>query len=101
MELRQRKINRIQEYDYSQNGAYFVTVCTHGRRETLSDIVGDGFPVPKPIGSVAEELIRQIPNKYPSVTVDQYVIMPDHIHLLLRVDRCNGTGDPSPTLGIS
>lgn len=98
MELRQRKPNRIQKYDYSQNGAYFIAVCTQDRKEILSDIVGDGFPVPKPIGSVAEETIRQIPNKYPAA-VDQYVIMPDHIHLLLRIDRNTGTGDPSSTLG--
>lgn len=42
-----RKINRICDYDYSQNGAYFVTICTHERRKILSDIVGDGFPVPQ------------------------------------------------------
>ena len=99
MELQERKRNRIYEYDYSQNGAYFVTVCTQNRREILSDIVGDGSPVPKPIGAVAEGVIRQIPDKYPAVVVDKYVIMPDHIHLLLRITPNIGTGDPSPTLG--
>ena len=99
MEFAQRKINRIPEYDYSQNGAYFVTICTHERRRILSDIVGDGFPVPKPCGIIAEEMIHQIHAKYPAVLVDRYVIMPDHIHLLLRIDRDLGTGDPSPTLG--
>lgn len=97
MELPQRKINRIPEYDYSTNGAYFITICTQDRLQILSHIVGDGFPVPKPTGRIAEEYIRKIPVKYPSVSVDQYVIMPDHIHMLLRMN--NGTGDPSPTLG--
>ena len=97
MEHPERKPNRLTEYDYSQNGAYFVTVCTQGRKKTLSQIVGDGFPVPNPIGLIAEEFIRQIPIKYPTVSVDQYVIMPDHIHRLWRID-C-GTGNPSPTLG--
>ena len=41
MEIRQRKPNRIRHYDYSQNGAYFITVCTQDRRKILSDIVGD------------------------------------------------------------
>ena len=97
MEFSQRKPNRLTEYDYSQNGAYFVTICTQDRKKVLSDIVGDGSPVPKPTGKIAEEYIRQIPSKYATVSVDQYVIMPDHIHMLLRIDK--GTGNPSPTLG--
>ena len=99
MKPQSRKINRLPFYDYSQNGAYFVTVCTQDRRRILSDIVGDGFPVPKPYGMIAEKLIQQIPMKYPAVCIDAYVIMPDHIHLLLRIDPLTGTGDPSPTLG--
>ena len=99
MELPQRKPNRLSDYDYDQNGAYFVTVCTQDRRKILSTIVGDGSPVPKPAGMIAETMIAQIPDKYPSVSVDKYVIMPDHIHLLLRFDRDIGTGNPSPTLG--
>ncbi len=97
--MEQRRTNRIPEYDYSTNGAYFVTICTQGRKPVLSEIVGDGFPVPKPIGNIAEEIIRQIPDKYPLVSVDKYVIMPDHIHLLFRFDWDGGTGNPSPTLG--
>ena len=100
MELQQRKQNRIPEYDYNQNGAYFVTICTQDRKPILSTIVGDGFPVPKPIGLIADEYIRKIPEKYPPVSVDRYVIMPDHIHILLRIyTNPNGTGNPSPTLG--
>ena len=96
MEQVRRKPNRIPKYDYNQVGAYFVTVCTQDRQPILGDIVGDGSPVLKPPGSMAESLIRQISIKYPSVAVDKYVIMPDHIHLLLRI---NGTGNPSPTMG--
>ena len=78
MELPERKLNCFQEYDYSQNGAYFVTICTQDRHKILSSIVGDGFSVPKPCGIIAEEIIAQIPVKHPSVAVDKYVIMPDH-----------------------
>lgn len=97
MDIPNRKQNRIPEYDYSTNGAYFITICTQDRKEILSQIVGDGSPVPQPIGLLADEYIRKIPGKYPTVSVDRYVIMPDHIHMLLRFDL--GTGDPSPTLG--
>ena len=96
MEKQSRKHNRLGNYDYSQNGAYFVTICTQDRKQVLCEIVGDGFPVPKPTGEIAEEYIRQISEKYPNVTVDRYVIMPDHIHILLRID---GSGNPSPTMG--
>ena len=99
MEQQYRHSNRIKGYDYSQNGAYFITVCTKDRKKILSYIVGDGSPVPKPYGIVAEKIIAQIPIKYPSVAVDKYVIMPDHIHMLLRFDMNCGTGNPSPTLG--
>ena len=99
MEFCERKPNRIPEYDYGTNGAYFVPICTQDRKKILSNIVGDGFPVPKPCGIIAQDIIRHIPEKYPSVTVDKYVIMPDHIHILMKFDWDFGTGNPSPTLG--
>ena len=82
MELAQRKPNRIPEFDYSITGAYFVTICTQDRQKILGQIVGDGFPVPTPIGQIAKEYIRKIPEKYPVVSVDRYVIMPNHIDYL-------------------
>ena len=83
MEFPQRKQNRLCDYDYSLNGAYFVTICTHERRKTLSEIVGDGLSVPKPYGTAAEEMIHP---------------MPDHFHILPMIHRDFGTGNPSPTL---
>ena len=96
MEKQNRKLNRLENYDYTQNGAYFVTICTQDREPVLGTIVGDGIPVPNQIGEIAEEYIRRISEKYSEVTVDRYVIMPDHIHILLRID---GSGNPSPTMG--
>ena len=62
MEIRQRKPNRIRHYDYSQNGAYFITVCTQDRHKILSDIVGDdAHIVPKPYGRIVEKYIRNVP----------------------------------------
>ena len=82
MDFPQRKPNRIPNFDYSTPGAYFVTVCTEHRKNTLCTIVGDGFPVPKVPGQIAEAFIRKIPEKYPCVMVDHYVIMPNHIDYL-------------------
>lgn len=99
MELPKRKPNRLKQYDYSSHGAYFVTICTEKKEKFLSDIVGDGFPVPKEAGKIAAEWIERTPEKYPQVSIANYVVMPNHIHILLMLDRTGGTGNPSPTLG--
>lgn len=97
MDFPGRKPNRLKGYDYSTAGAYFVTICTEGRRKTLCEIVGGGLPVPKEAGLIAEKFVQKIPDRYPTVHVDHSVIMPNHIHLLLSITEANGTGDPSPT----
>lgn len=99
MTLPVRKPNRLPNYNYSSQGIYFVTICTEDRRNSLCDIVGDGSPVPKPAGEIAQLFIREISVKYPCVTVDKYVVMPNHIHLLISINKENGAADPSPTLG--
>ncbi len=98
MELVRRKKNRLTSYDYSQNGAYFLTICTQGRRPILSSIYSDNTtPKLTTAGQIVEDLINALPIHHPSITVDHHIIMPDHIHLLIRIE--NGTGDPSPTIG--
>ena len=85
MELPQRKINRIPDYDYSQTGAYFVTICTQDRKKILSKIsVGTGvLDCPQiqllTYGEIADKYIRQLNDFYDHISVDQYAIMPDRI----------------------
>ena len=80
MEQHNRKQNRLPEYDYSQGGAYFITICTQDRRKILSDIVGDdAHIVPKLYGAIVEKYIRNVPQ------IEKYVIMPDHIHMIIRL----------------
>ena len=82
MELPKRKPNRLPDFDYSQNGAYFITICIQDRKPILSTIVGDdAYIVPKPFGTVAEKYIRNVPE------IEKYVIMPDHIHMIIRLDN--------------
>ena len=94
-----RKPNRIPNFDYSSNGAYFVTLCTHEKQNTLCAIVGDGFPVPKPYGITAASFVAEIPKRFPQVHVDHYVVMPNHIHLLLFIDPSSAPQSPAPALG--
>lgn len=105
----QRKPNRLKGYKYNQNGSYFITICVQNRMNLLCKIVGDGFSVPNKIhlykrGGIAQQFIVDLSTKYPYAKVDKYVIMPNHVHLLLSIDNQmndmgNITETPSPTVG--
>lgn len=104
MDYPKRKHNRLAQYDYNTPGAYFVTVCTKDRRELFWADVGASIARPQDIalsefGAVVEKAIQNIPSHYPAVNVDKYVIMPNHIHLMLRI-CCDADGRPmvAPTI---
>ena len=105
MELPKRKQNRLKDYDYDSAGAYFITVCTQDRKCLLSHIVGGGaFDAPEnqltSMGKIVEKYI-QSGNHIDRVTVEKYVIMPNHVHLLLIVDMVDGTSRaPSSTNAV-
>lgn len=105
MELPKRKPNRLKDYDYSQSGAYFVTICVSQRRCVLGDVVsvGESIALPSRInlsayGKTVDDAIDNISKYYPTVTVDKYVIMPNHVHLLLQMHRDNGRTMSAPTI---
>ncbi len=82
--MEKRRQNRLKEYDYSQNGYYFITICTANKQKLLCNIVGDdAHIVPTKYGTVVEKFIKSIPG------IDKYVIMPNHIHLIVKNE--NGT----------
>ena len=87
-ELPQRKRLRLKNFDYSTPGAYFVTVCTHNRKCTLSRVVGAIHESPEiqltEYGKIVDRLINTIPQQS-LATIDRYVIMPNHIHLVIMI----------------
>ena len=99
-ELPKRKSPRLKGFDYSRAGVYFLTICTENRKNILSEIVGEGSPLPRlsSCGKIVDRWIHKIPEKYPEASVDCYIIMPNHIHILLSVVKDDGRGDPSPTV---
>ena len=100
MELPKRKPTRLKEYDYNSPGAYFITICTHNRKCLLSEInVGEGLcALPQniltPLGKEIENSIQYINDNYIGATIDKYVIMPNHIHLIVILDNTGGHGNP-------
>ena len=99
-EFPKRKSTRAQNFDYNTNGAYFVTVCTKNRQQLLSKIVGvDVLDDPKnvdllPHGKIVDKYINQLDTFYNDISVASYVIMPNHIHIMLFV-RGNGSSRTS------
>ena len=98
--MKERKPLRLKEYDYSGAGCYFITICTKDRKPLFSSVVGAGHPagpVPNlsPYGEIVERNIEGISTAYSGVIVDKYTIMPNHIHMLLRLQ--GPAGCPAPT----
>ena len=104
MELPTRRKNRLSEYDYSTPNAYFVTICTEKRRNLFWLDVGAIIDRPENVpltelGRLAKQSIEDIPKYYAAVNVDKFVIMPNHIHLLLQIRTdCNGRSMIAPTI---
>ena len=91
MEHIKRKSPRLKEYDYSQNGAYFVTICTQGRCNLF------GLePELTPMGKIAKEQIELLKTRYDEITIDKYVVMPNHIHMIITISETERI-NPFPT----
>jgi REP element-mobilizing transposase RayT len=81
---RHRRSNRLEGYDYSQPGAYYVTIVAQRRRCLFGTIV-DGDTSLSEMGLIADEHWRAIPQHFPQVELGAFVIMPNHIHGIVRI----------------
>lgn len=109
-EKHHRRSIRLQEYDYSQAGAYFVTVCAWNK-ECLFGEIGDGKFVHSDAGEVVADVWHRLPERYPSAEMDEFVVMPNHFHgivvlkdrvgagLALPGSKQKGAASGAPTLG--
>lgn len=79
-----RRSIRIPHFDYSQPGYYFVTVCTEDRKEYFGN-VESGVMCLSEIGAVAERCLRDIPNHFDNVELDEIVVMPNHVHMVTAI----------------
>lgn len=86
---------RLRGFDYSQDGFYFVTICTHHNERILGDIVGRSMFLSK-VGEITNKMWVEIPQHYPYCMTDTYQIMPNHIHGILVIDNRVGANNHSP-----
>ncbi len=111
--LPKRKHPRLTDFDYSAEGVYFVTICTQNKRCLLSNIVGRGFTPAEeyehlgsvrsvveltPYGKIAEEQLFLLEERFLGLAVDEYVIMPNHIHVIFAINTETAGVNPRPTV---
>jgi len=98
-DIHHRNSVRLRTYDYRSAGAYFVTICTHQKEPILAGIV-DGTVSLSSFGNVAQECWQQIPEHFPNVNLDCFIVMPNHIHGIIVIDDSVGATHASPALTV-
>ena len=91
MDLKERKLNRLAGFDYSTGGYYFVTISTKNRINYLGNIM-DGQMILNTYGQIVEHQWIWLQKQYKYVQLDEYVIMPNHIHGIIIIDPVVGNG---------
>ena len=125
MDLKKRKRIRLQDYNYAQNGAYYVTMCAQNMEHIFGEIVETALPIhdpSSPVGAtlcgrpnpssqvtatlrghlnapdkLAEKWILELENKFENAEILKYVIMPNHIHMIILLSG-DHVGSPLPRI---
>ena len=87
MDLPKRKQNRLPEYDYGQEGSYFVTLCTHNRAQIfqMEPAVGNGLCAVPEANQLLHNWIKETEKKFSNISIEKYIIMADHLHLMVTI----------------
>lgn len=95
---------RLQNWDYGWNAMYFVTICTQNRECYFGDVV-DGEMQLSPIGQIAQKYCLEIPQHFSFVELDEFVVMPNHVHAIIIINKMDDGRDgdlvETPNLGVS
>ncbi len=83
-DIHHRRSIRLKDYDYSQMGLYFITFCTQNRLCLFGEIV-DRNMVLNESGKIAEKCLLAIPDHFPHSKLDQFIVMPNHIHCIIEI----------------
>jgi len=83
---RSRRSIRLKSYDYSADGAYFITVCVRNRECLLGEI-NDGRMILNQYGAVVRNIWEDLPDRLPDIDLDEYAIMPNHFHAIILINK--------------
>src|SRR3990170_8620003 len=86
-----RRSIRLKGYDYTQSGAYFITICTHGRMSLFGDIIAGELRLNR-LGQIAQQEWSRLPGRFPLLQPGAFVVMPNHVHGILIITG-RGTAD--------
>ena len=93
--IRNRKLNRLKNYDYSKEGYYFVTICTKDKIERFGEIK-DGAMILNKCGQIVKRYWTGIPQYYENVKLGQFIIMPNHLHGIIVIVGTEQCSVPTP-----
>jgi len=80
-----RKLIRLQNFDYSSSGAYFVTICTKNRKPFFGEIIGNKMILNR-IGDAACDYWQETPKHFSNIDTDEFIVMPNHIHGIVIIE---------------
>lgn len=101
-----RRSIRLKDYDYSKDGMYFITICTKNRINILSRIIPgsvktDPYNQLNKLGYIVEKELNNIPKHFNNVGIDKYVIMPNHIHIIIKINNVGASLDSPKKIRLS
>ncbi len=99
-DIHHRRSIRLKEYDYSSAGAYFVTICAHGRECLFGQIVNDKMQLNN-AGEMLENVWLELPGRFPNMALDSFVVMPNHFHGIVIVTDAVGAPLAAPSVFVT
>jgi len=94
-QIRKRRSNRLQGYDYSEVGAYYVTVCTRVRECLFGEVVNGRMKLNE-AGQITQSVWDSLPQSYEGIELDAFIVMPNHVHGIIVICAPVGAIHESP-----
>ena len=95
-DIHHRRSIRLKEYDYSSEGLYFVTICSHEHKCVFGEIIDDNIILNR-CGNIIDKEWKSLPQHFPNIVCHEYIIMPNHIHGIIQIEE-RIQGGPTPPL---
>jgi putative transposase len=91
--------SRLKEWDYGTPGYYFVTICTKNRVSWFGEVITEQMLL-STTGSIVRQFLEKIPDIYPNISIDAWVVMPNHIHAIIAIGDVHGGQVEAPQVDV-